>query len=79
MVVLPDVGQSLLPQRVYTTPRDSPFTPRAPVGPGCPGFPRGPAEVKYILAEDILFRKKKKTFKCHYIYYQALVLYITLT
>ena len=44
MVVLEEFGQSLLPQRVYTTPPESPFAPCVPCGPGFPGIPGGPEQ-----------------------------------
>ena len=43
--ILADFGQSLLPQRVYTTPPDppeSPFSPCSPLCPGGPCFPGAP-------------------------------------
>ena len=43
--ILADFGQSLLPQRVYTTPPEppeSPFSPCSPLCPGGPCFPGAP-------------------------------------
>ena len=45
IVVFADFGQSLLPQRVYTLPPESPFTPGVPLGPDSPRFPGGPKQV----------------------------------
>ena len=40
--ILADFGQSLLPQRVYTTPLDPPESPFSPCSPLCPGGPGAP-------------------------------------
>jgi hypothetical protein len=53
IVVLPVVGQSSLPQRVYTappvTPPELPFTPCSPFGPASPRFPGVAEKSTYIL------------------------------
>ena len=53
IVVLPDFGQSLLPQRVYTappvTPPEFPFSPFTPLGPGSPRLPGVPAKWSIII------------------------------